>query len=757
MGNQPGREGDKTSSKAKSGKKKVGKKLSNTSNDVQNLCDVNSTLTNYESISENENIFIALYDFKSGGSNQHDLTKGEILTVPEYNSETEWVKVKKFNCNSCDGWVPTKYIASVTSFFKFPWFHGPMSRNGAEYLLSSGINGSFLVRDSESCPGQLTISLRFEEIYYHYKIHLEAEQVFVTPENRFTSLDELVKWYSVEPGLMTCLQYAVLRVNKPTIFELSPDMEKWEISRNEIEMKQLLGSGQYGDVYQGMWISHNIPVAVKTLREDTTDLTEFLKEVTIMKEMKHPNLVQLLGICTTEPPFYIITEFLKEGNLLLYIHNNSDELEPIILFYMATQVASAMVYLEQKNFIHRDLAARNCLVGDHHLVKVADFGLARLMQDEVYTAQTGCKFPIKWTAPEGLAYGTFSTKSDVWAFGVLLWELATYGQAPFSKLELSDVYNFLEKGNRLSCPNGCPHKVYDLMMMCWKWEPTDRPTFREIHNILDNIYQNSDNSNNNSESTSSQLPLVPVQRQEISISKKAISETQSISQNTSKISERTDYENQPNIKQEAAKQAKNPKTAKDNAPEKMSPWNSSSADAEKSNTGACSMKLLPPKPNLDSSRSATSAAAHSTQSRNPSSIISPNTSQHDKLKKSVTLQEPSSPTKIETESENNKLNSHDDRQDASSSDNSSRESPKQKVSTSEVLSRSLSVNKVVHAKVMQSTSLPNKNIIISRRESEDRLLLHSSTKDSNAKPPILKPKPLSLGLNSMNSKNPQNL
>lgn len=260
----------------------------------------------------------------------------------------------------------------------------------------------------------------------------------------------------------------------------------------------------------------------------------------------------------------------------------------------------------------------------------------------------------------------------------------------------------------------------------------------------------------NSEPTSSQLPLVPVQRQEISISNKATSETQSISQNTSKISERTNYENQPNIKQEAAKQAKNPKTAKDNALEKMSPWNSSTADTEKSNTGTCSVKSLPPKPNLDSSRSATSAAAHSTQSRNNSSIISPITSQHDKLKKSVTLPESSSSTKIETESEN-KLNSHDDRQDASSSDKSSWESPKQKVSTSEALSRSLSANKVVHAKVMQSTSLPNKNVIISRQESEDRLLLHSSTKDSNAKPPILKPKPLSLGLNSTNSKNPQNL
>lgn len=255
----------------------------------------------------------------------------------------------------------------------------------------------------------------------------------------------------------------------------------------------------------------------------------------------------------------------------------------------------------------------------------------------------------------------------------------------------------------------------------------------------------------NSESASSRPPLVPVQRQEISISNKTKSETQSISQNTSKISERTNYANQPNSKQEAVKQAKNQNTAKDNTPEKMSQWNSSTADTEKSNTGACPVKPLPPKPNLDFSRSATSAAAHSTQSCNPSGIISPITSQHDKLKKSVNLKESSSSAKIETKLQN----SHDGRQDTSSSDSSSQESPKHKVPTTEALSRSLSTDKVVDTKVMKSTSLPTKNSSFSRQESQDRLLLHSSAKDSNTKPPILKPKPPSLGLNSTNGKNPQ--
>ncbi|MBW00012.1 Tyrosine-protein kinase ABL1, partial [Eschrichtius robustus] len=231
---------------------------------------------------------------------------------------------------------------------------------------------------------------------------------------------------------------------------------------------------------------------VLTIREDTMEVEEFLKEAAVMKEIKHPNLVQLLGVCTREPPFYIITEFMTYGNLLDYLREcNRQEVDAVVLLYMATQISSAMEYLEKKNFIHRDLAARNCLVGENHLVKVADFGLSRLMTGDTYTAHAGAKFPIKWTAPESLAYNKFSIKSDVWAFGVLLWEIATYGMSPYPGIDLSQVYELLEKDYRMERPEGCPEKVYELMRACWQWNPSDRPSFAEIHQAFETMFQES--------------------------------------------------------------------------------------------------------------------------------------------------------------------------------------------------------------------------------------------------------------------------
>ena len=137
------------------------------------------------------------------------------------------------------------------------------------------------------------------------------------------------------------------------------------------------------------------------------------------------------------------------------------------------------------------MAARNCLVSENHVVKVADFGLARLIRDDTYTAHPGAKFPIKWTAPEGLAYNRFTTKSDVWAFGILLWEIATYGMSPYPGVELTEVYQLLESGYRMECPPGCPSRIYDLMKQCWNWESNERPTFHDIHFAMEHMFQES--------------------------------------------------------------------------------------------------------------------------------------------------------------------------------------------------------------------------------------------------------------------------
>ncbi|XP_008054833.1 tyrosine-protein kinase ABL1 [Carlito syrichta] len=442
--------------------------------------------------SENDpNLFVALYDFVASGDNTLSITKGEKLRVLGYNHNGEWCEAQTKNGQ---GWVPSNYITPVNSLEKHSWYHGPVSRNAAEYLLSSGINGSFLVRESESSPGQRSISLRYEGRVYHYRINTASDgKLYVSSESRFNTLAELVHHHStVADGLITTLHYPAPKRNKPTVYGVSPNYDKWEMERTDITMKHKLGGGQYGEVYEGVWKKYNLTVAVKTLKEDTMEVEEFLKEAAVMKEIKHPNLVQLLGVCTREPPFYIITEFMTYGNLLDYLREcNRQEVNAVVLLYMATQISSAMEYLEKKNFIHRDLAARNCLVGENHLVKVADFGLSRLMTGDTYTAHAGAKFPIKWTAPESLAYNKFSIKSDVWAFGVLLWEIATYGMSPYPGIDLSQVYELLEKDYRMERPEGCPEKVYELMRACWQWNPSDRPSFAEIHQAFETMFQES--------------------------------------------------------------------------------------------------------------------------------------------------------------------------------------------------------------------------------------------------------------------------
>lgn len=438
-------------------------------------------------------LYVALYNFKSGGDNQLSLTNGEVIHVTTTNKSGEWCEAvsKKGQI----GWVPSNYITPI-ALDKHPWYHGRISRDTAEYLLSSGINGSFLVRDSYTHPGSRSVSLRYEGRVYHYRINEENGKFFITPDWAFTTLAKLIHHHSTHAnGLTTTLLYpAPKQVDPNAILDLNTSAsDAWEINRTEIVMRQQLGIGQWGIVNEAIWKKHDIRVAVKTLKEEMMHMEEeFLEEAELMKSMRHPNLVQLLGVCTREAPIYIITEFMTKGNLLDYLRNcDHDQINGFVLMYMATQICSAMSYLESHNYIHRDLAARNCLVSDNHLVKVADFGLTRHVKpDETYTAHVGAKFPIKWTAPEGLAYNKFSSKSDVWSFGVLLWEIATYGMTPYPGVELSEVFYTLNSGHRMGRPTGCPEPIYQLMQQCWAWDTNDRPAFWELHEQLQSLLLN---------------------------------------------------------------------------------------------------------------------------------------------------------------------------------------------------------------------------------------------------------------------------
>ena len=178
------------------------------------------------------------------------------------------------------------------------------------------------------------------------------------------------------------------------------------------------------------------------------DPKDFLSEAQIMKKLRHPKLIQLYAVCTLEEPIYIITELMPNGSLLEYLQGKGRTCKLPQLIDMAAQIAKGMAYLESQNYIHRDLAARNVLVGDNNVVKIADFGLARLLKEDEYDARAGARFPIKWTAPEAANFSRFSIKSDVWSFGILLTELVTYGRIPYPGKKID---GYLSKHSIVEC------------------------------------------------------------------------------------------------------------------------------------------------------------------------------------------------------------------------------------------------------------------------------------------------------------------
>ncbi|XP_053434978.1 tyrosine-protein kinase SYK isoform X2 [Nycticebus coucang] len=254
-----------------------------------------------------------------------------------------------------------------------------------------------------------------------------------------------------------------------------------------------LGSGNFGTVKKGYYQMKKVvkTVAVKILKNEANDPAlkdELLAEANVMQQLDNPYIVRMIGICEAES-WMLVMEMAELGPLNKYLQQNRQVKDKNII-ELVHQVSMGMKYLEDSNFVHRDLAARNVLLVTQHYAKISDFGLSKALRadENYYKAQTHGKWPVKWYAPECINYYKFSSKSDVWSFGVLMWEAFSYGQKPYRGMKGSEVSAMLEKGERMGCPPGCPREMYELMNLCWTYEVENRPGFAAVELRLRNYY-----------------------------------------------------------------------------------------------------------------------------------------------------------------------------------------------------------------------------------------------------------------------------
>lgn len=419
---------------------------------------------------------VAIYDFCGAEQGDLSLTKGEHLTVVEKQSDHWWIAK---NSRGEQGYIPSNYVRRQ-GLESESWFQPEMSRQMSEDVLKEeGKEGCFVVRNS-SREGMYTLSVLHGDHVRHYHIKEDNGELYISDRHRFPTVPELIVYHQHNSGGL------VTRLRQPPSFGAAPvaafGHDIWEIPRSEIVLGKELGTGQFGTVREGRW-RQSIPVAVKMMKEGAMSEDDFIDEAKVMTQFHHPHLVQLFGVCS-EKPIYIITEFMSQGCLLHYLRKNQTRLQSPQMTEMVRQVSLAMTYLESRNFIHRDLAARNCLVGDNNIVKVADFGLARYVIDDEYTASEGTKFPIKWASPEVILYTKFSSKSDVWAFGILTWEIYSGGKQPYPAINNTDVVQKVINGYRLQKPHRCPEEIYRIVEKCWHSEPENRPTFAAVNKSI---------------------------------------------------------------------------------------------------------------------------------------------------------------------------------------------------------------------------------------------------------------------------------
>uniref|UniRef100_A0A7N5K6M5 Tyrosine-protein kinase n=1 Tax=Ailuropoda melanoleuca TaxID=9646 RepID=A0A7N5K6M5_AILME len=340
------------------------------------------------------------------------------------------------------------------------WYHGAIPRAEVAELLTH--SGDFLVRESQG-KQEYVLSVLWDGQPRHFIIQ-STDNLYRLEGDGFPSIPLLIDH--------------LLRSQQPLT------------KKSGIVLNRAVPKGNFGEVFSGRLRADNTLVAVKSCRETLPpDLkAKFLQEARILKQYSHPNIVRLIGVCTQKQPIYIVMELVQGGDFLTFLRTEGPRLRMKTLLQMVGDAAAGMEYLESKCCIHRDLAARNCLVTEKNVLKISDFGMSREEADGIYAASGGLRqVPVKWTAPEALNYGRYSSESDVWSFGILLWETFSLGASPYPNLSNQQTREFVEKGGRLPCPELCPDAVFRLMEQCWAYEPGQRPSFSAIYQELQSI------------------------------------------------------------------------------------------------------------------------------------------------------------------------------------------------------------------------------------------------------------------------------
>ncbi|XP_011721769.2 tyrosine-protein kinase Fer isoform X6 [Macaca nemestrina] len=355
------------------------------------------------------------------------------------------------------------------------WYHGAIPRIEAQELLKK--QGDFLVRESHGKPGEYVLSVYSDGQRRHFIIQY-VDNMYRFEGTGFSNIPQLIDHHYTTKQVITKKSGVVL-------LNPIPKDKKWILSHEDVTLGELLGKGNFGEVYKGT-LKDKTSVAVKTCKEDLPQelKIKFLQEAKILKQYDHPNIVKLIGVCTQRQPVYIIMELVSGGDFLTFLRRKKDELKLKQLVKFSLDAAAGMLYLESKNCIHRDLAARNCLVGENNVLKISDFGMSRQEDGGVYSSSGLKQIPIKWTAPEALNYGRYSSESDVWSFGILLWETFSLGVCPYPGMTNQQAREQVERGYRMSAPQNCPEDIFKIMMKCWDYKPENRPKFSELHKEL---------------------------------------------------------------------------------------------------------------------------------------------------------------------------------------------------------------------------------------------------------------------------------